>query len=424
MENNEKLLEILRDGIAVFEYVKANGETRFAVGTLNQDILDSVAGKTGVDWRSSEGKAVPVLRAMVITKYFDLEKVAWRYVQTERLNTVVSIHDYLDGETGGFRSSLPAKLPDLVMELYQESVVDTLFGDSSDETPGSGLAESLLDRIHRDYPCPKTDDGFVIGQKSWDFLVTNILNCRPMMLVGPTGCGKTELVAFAAKRLGIPFRASYDMGSMHDPLAQMLGTHRLAEGEKGTRSVFDYARFAREIQEPGIILLDELSRAPETTLNFLLPVLDGRRSLPVEAAGETDRRNIPVHPGCVFIATANIGQEYVGTRSLDPALASRFTVLELSYLDIDLETALLVNRTGIRTSVARKVAVAMADIRKLAQNDDVEGSVSVRESLRVAEFVRDGWDLQDALEMVVLPMYEGTNTEGNRGTVRKSILSR
>ena len=409
MDTKEKLKQTLADGIAVFEYTKAKGESRLAYGTLNKTILDNIlldsvarAGKRPADFS-------------VAKVYYDLEANGWRTCRYDRLHWVATMEEYLDEGHS---------VPDKVMNLYQMLVVDSTFGEADAADSEGAPAETLMDRIHRDYPCPAAEDGFTIGQGTWDLLVRNILTNKPTLLTGPTGCGKTELVAFAAKRIGIPMRSPYDMGSMHDPLAQMLGTHRLAEGEKGTHSVFDYARFAREIQEPGIILLDELSRAPETTLNFLLPVLDNRRSLPVEAAGENDRRNILVHPDCVFIATANIGQEYVGTRALDPALQDRFIGIGLQYLNVDEESRLLTLRTGIRAATARKIAVAMNDIRRLRSNDEIEDSVSVRESLRVAELVRDGWDLLDAFEVIILPLFQGTDTEGNRGTVRKCILSR
>ena len=147
-------------------------------------------------------------------------------------------------------------------------------------------------------------DGFYIDERNWYLLVRNIRSKVNTMLVGPSGAGKTELVMLACKKMGIDCNV-YDMGSMHDPLTQMLGAHRLENG----RSVFDYAKFSQDIQKPGVILLDELSRAPLGTTNILFPCLDSRRQLPVEMAGGGDVRSISVHPDCIFIATANVGSE-------------------------------------------------------------------------------------------------------------------
>ena len=406
MITESQVREYLHEGICAFTYKKKDGTLRPAFGTLNTGILDMLVNR-GV---TSAGDERPPVHGYVI--YYDVEKRGWRSCIANLILDACPLSEAIVRGT---------PIPEDVLAVWHEFNA----GEVEDETIDIfANDDSLFGRIRRDYPCPKPEEGFTIGEAQWMFLVRNLLTGAPTLLTGPTGCGKTELVAFAAKRLGLPFRSPYDMGSMHDPLAQMLGTHRLAEGEKGTHSVFDYARFAREVQEPGVILLDELSRAPETTLNFLLPVLDGRRSLPVEAAGENDRRNIPVHPGCVFIATANIGQEYTGTRSLDPALQDRFVILPLDYLSIDDEATLLVNRCGIRDKQAKTISQAMSDIRALAMDRSIERSVSVRESLRVAELVRDGWDLQDALFLIVLPLYTGTDKEGDRAKVRRCIYGR
>ena len=84
------------------------------------------------------------------------------------------------------------------------------------------------------------------------------------MMVGPTGTGKTELVMLACRKLGLECNV-YNMGTIFDPISELLGVHRLVGGS----STFDYAKFARDVQKPGVILLDELSRAPVTTNNVL-----------------------------------------------------------------------------------------------------------------------------------------------------------
>lgn len=101
-------------------------------------------------------------------------------------------------------------------------------------------------------------------------LVRNIKSSKNTMMIGPAGTGKSELVTLACKRLGIE-RSVYDMGSKYDLVSGLLGVHRLMK--RGV-SVFDYAKFTQDIQKPGMILPDELSRAPVTTNNILFPCLD------------------------------------------------------------------------------------------------------------------------------------------------------
>lgn len=123
------------------------------------------------------------------------------------------------------------------------------------------------------------DCGFYVEEKNWRLLIRNIRRKVNTMFTGPTGTGKTELIRMIGEKLGLEVSV-FDMGSMFDPTVQMLGSHRLAAGT----SVFDYAPFAKAVQKPGIILLDELSRAPISTNNLLFTCLDSCRSLPVEQA--------------------------------------------------------------------------------------------------------------------------------------------
>lgn len=266
-------------------------------------------------------------------------------------------------------------------------------------------------------PQPKTD-GFWVNDRDWYLLMRNIEQKVNTMIIGPTGSGKTQLVYLACQKLGIPLRV-YDMGSMMDPISGLLGVHRLEKGE----SIFDYAKFTQDIQEPCVILLDELSRAAVTSNNILFPCLDDRRELPVEIAGGKDIRNIKVHPDVCFIATANIGAEYTGTMSMDRALVNRFFPLELDYIPELKEVEVLANRTGISMGDAQSICKITNNIRSLYRKQEISVSLSTRETLMVSKLVVDGWTLGEAMEIIYLPLFEGTSSDGERGTVRKTILS-
>jgi MoxR-like ATPase len=267
---------------------------------------------------------------------------------------------------------------------------------------------------------PDIKEGFYVDRDIWYLLIRNIVNGINTMIIGPTGSGKTSLVRIAAAKIGKAFRV-YDMGSMYDPVAGLLGVHRLAEGGV---SVFDYAKFTQDVQEEGVLLLDELSRAPVTTNNILFPCLDDRRSLPVEIAGASDKRQIPVHEDCCFVATANIGAEYTGTMSMDKALVNRFFPIELDYLKPDQEQQILQIRTGIGKGDALNVVRIAENIRNMYAKQEVSSSISTRETLMVAELLSDGWPLIKSLELVILPLFEGTKLEGERSTVYKALTAR
>lgn len=271
------------------------------------------------------------------------------------------------------------------------------------------LTKTMLYQLQHDdsiVPLTIEKDGFYITDADFQLIVRNIKRQVNTMMLGPTGSGKTEVIMKIADQLGIPCRP-YDMGAMHDPISDLLGVHRLDAG----KSVFDYARFVDDVQKPGIIVLDELSRCPMTALNILFPVLDSRRTLPIEIAGCKDTREVKVHPECVFIATANIGLEYTGTSTLDKALTNRFFPIEFSYLPKDIETKVLQRRCGITSTEAKMIADIATDIRQLYSNQDLTTAVSTRETLMIASLVADGWELVNSLKTVLLPLYEKEERE-------------
>lgn len=294
-----------------------------------------------------------------------------------------------------------------------------------DETPEADESgrESYLDKIKKNssFSVPSINKGgFYVDPDNWYLLLRNITNQVNTMMIGPTGTGKTELVMMACEKIGIPCHV-YDMGSMYDPVAGLLGVHRLQEGGVST---FDYAKFTHDISEPGVVLLDELSRAPVTTNNILFPCLDSRRTLPVEIAGGEDLRSVRVHDECCFIATANVGAEYTGTMSMDRALVGRFFPLELDYMPRDKEEQVLQKRCRISASAAKHIVAVANTVRSLYRKQELSCSLSTRETLMAAELVSDGWTPLRSMELVFLPLFEGTKAEGERGIISKSLMTR
>lgn len=292
-----------------------------------------------------------------------------------------------------------------------------------DEEEDTERADTLLEKMKRnvDLSVPTIKrDGFYVNPDDWYLLCRNITNQVNTMMIGATGSGKTELVMLACKKLGIPCHV-YDMGSMYDPVAGLLGVHRLQEGGIST---FDYSKFSQDISKPGVILLDELSRAPVTTNNILFPCLDSRRTLPVEIAGGDDLRAIKVHEDCCFIATANVGAEYTGTMSMDRALVNRFFPLELDYMPKDEEERVLIKRCKIQATQAKHIVAVANNVRSLYIKQEISCSLSTRETLMAGELVADGWTVLRAMELVFLPLFEGTPMEGERGIISKILMSR
>lgn len=266
-------------------------------------------------------------------------------------------------------------------------------------------------------PTPGTH-GFYIDPGKWKLLKRNIQKHVNTMLIGPTGCGKTSIVKLICEELGLPLYV-FDMGACTDPISTLLGVHRLQDG----KSIFDYAKFTQVIQEPCVILLDELSRSSIGSNNILFPCLDDRRTLNVDIAGSCDIREIKVHPEVTFISTANIGSEYTGTNTMDAALVDRFFPVELGMIPDKEEAAVLSNRVGISDANATTIVKVANTVRNLAKKGDISRSISIRETLMISSLIEDGWTVGESLKAVLLPLYEGTDSDGERSLVFKTIAT-
>lgn len=288
------------------------------------------------------------------------------------------------------------------------------------KTETNEKTDSLVYKLRHDsaYAVPTIDeDGFSIDEKKWTLAMTFICNHDNLLVTGPSGTGKTELIMLACKKLGLSCR-KYNMGTMSDPMSALLGVHRIKNGQ----SVFEQSQFLEDIQKPGVILLDELNRAPLNALNYLMSCLDGTRTMRNDYVSPV--QEIPVHPDCTFIATANIGSEFVGTNILDPALSSRFFRLKMDYPTVEEETKILTGRYGISTLDARNIALSARDVRQNKERGELSETVTVRQTLMCAKLVSCGYSSYEALSQIFLPLFEGDENEGEASIVAQILKNR
>lgn len=269
-------------------------------------------------------------------------------------------------------------------------------------------------------PVPATDTHYVIDADRKRLLgaVMNIPDghIRNVLLVGPTGCGKTDLARWLAGEHQRPYYEAM-VGQAIEPL-DLLGT----KGVKNGATFFKESRFVEAIETPGcVVCLDEVNRCTPNILNMLLPLLDHRGEVYVE---ELDR-NVQVADGVVFMATANIGSQFSGTYRFDEAVVSRFTYrFEVSFLEENDEAQMIQNRCGITDEDARLLAKLAATLR--SKIDSYGGTltklVSTRQLIATAQLIATGINITDALTATVVPSFDddgGTNSE--RAQVLQSI---
>jgi len=238
---------------------------------------------------------------------------------------------------------------------------------------------------------PEQDASYVMPPDTEELF--NVLNeeratqSENVLLVGPTGCGKTELAKQFAARIGLPI-LKMDCANVTEA-SQWFGRLDM----KNSSLEYLEAPFARVVARGNhVILLDEINRASSEVLNVLLPLLDTNKSTFIQ-----ERKPSPIlrdGGGIIWFATMNEGSAYTGTMRLDRALRGRFSnVIELTYLSRLDEINLLVRRTGIDVENATKLVDIADTIRRKAKGIDsiYTHVLSTRELLNAAKkFVKGG----------------------------------
>lgn len=236
---------------------------------------------------------------------------------------------------------------------------------------------------------------FKVDKATYNILLSNVKAKRSTMLLGPTGVGKTELVKNIADSLGLPLTI-FDMGTMSDPIMSLVGTHTISVKDDKTTSEFVASRFSEVIQKPGVILLDELSRAVVTANNLLFPCLDFRRELPMEYCFH-NCEPVKVHPDCVFIATANVGSQYTGTHKLDRALLDRFVLIEIDPLNEQMTKEVVRNYgKGLNDVQVKTIVDIYNRINKSHEEFRVNFNMSIRHLKNIVDLVKDGFTIYDS----------------------------
>jgi nitric oxide reductase NorQ protein len=241
-----------------------------------------------------------------------------------------------------------------------------------------------------------------------------------VLLTGPAGCGKTELVRRAARAARRPVEA-FNLGATTEPRTTLIGSTHL-DRDRGTW--FAESRFVRAIRRPRtVVLLDELSRAGPDAFNILLPLLDGQEYLALDE-GE-DGAVATRAAGVTFFATANLGAEYTGAAALDKALSDRFpTVIPLDFPPREAEARVLVRRCpGLDPAAAGRLVDVAVRQREMAREGEFVGEVSTRALLGAGTQIAAGVPPLNALTYCVISRFSADGGEASeRAKLRKICL--
>lgn len=180
----------------------------------------------------------------------------------------------------------------------------------------------------------------------------------PVLIKGPTGCGKTRFVAHMAEKLNKPL---YTV-ACHDDLtaADLVGRHLI--GPNGT--YWQDGPLTRAVREGGICYLDEIVEARKDTTVVLHPLADDRRILPLERTGEI----LEAAPGFMLVVSYNPGYQNL-LKGMKPSTRQRFVALRFDYPAPEIERKILIEECNIDQHLAYKLIELATALRRLEQND-------------------------------------------------------
>ncbi|KRW95049.1 CbbQ/NirQ/NorQ/GpvN family protein [Paracoccus sp. PXZ] len=215
-------------------------------------------------------------------------------------------------------------------------------------------------------------------------------NDLPVLLKGPTGCGKTRFVAHMAARLGRPL---YTV-ACHDDLsaADLIGRYLL----KGGETVWTDGPLTRAVREGAICYLDEVVEARKDVTVVLHPLTDDRRILPIDRTGE----EIEAAPGFMLVASYNPGYQNI-LKTLKPSTRQRFVAMEFDFPEPRREAEIVARESGLDHDRTLGLVRLAGKIRGL-KGQDLEEGVSTRLVVYAASLVARGMSLDRAVEAAMI----------------------
>ncbi len=215
----------------------------------------------------------------------------------------------------------------------------------------------------------------------------------PMMLKGPTGCGKTRFIEYMVWRFGKPL---ITVACHEDMTASDLVGRFLLDNE-GT--VWHDGPLTLAVRHGAICYLDEIVEARQDTTVVIHPLTDERRVLPLEKKNEI----VKAHPDFQLVISYNPGYQSV-LKDLKESTKQRFGAIDFSYPQVEVEAEIIAHESGVDQALACKLVQIGERSRNLKGHGLGEGA-STRMLIYAARLIAHGVPLDAACNTsVVLPI--------------------
>jgi nitric oxide reductase NorQ protein len=207
----------------------------------------------------------------------------------------------------------------------------------------------------------------------------------PVMLKGPTGCGKTRLVEYIADRVGVPLWTV----SCHEDMtaSDLLGRYVLTGGE----TEWVDGPLTRAVRAGGICYLDEIVEARQDATVAIHSLADHRRELNVERLGG---ERLKAEPGFQLVVSYNPGYQSV-LKDLKASTRQRMVSIELDFPAPELELEILRAEAGVENGLAEDLIRLGQAVRRV-RDAGLREAASTRTLITAAVLIDEGMSFRDA----------------------------
>lgn len=201
----------------------------------------------------------------------------------------------------------------------------------------------------------------------------------PVLLKGPTGCGKTRFVEHMAHRLYRGQESDSVRQAVSEPLQTVACHEDLSATDlvgrfllQGDETVWQDGPLTRSVKEGAICYLDEIVEARKDSTVLIHSLTDHRRILPIEKRGET----LTAHENFLLVISYNPGYQNV-LKDLKPSTRQRFIAIDFDYPEEEQEALVIAHESGVSEQLSISLARLGSRVRNLKQHGFDEG-VSTR----------------------------------------------
>jgi nitric oxide reductase NorQ protein len=208
----------------------------------------------------------------------------------------------------------------------------------------------------------------------------------PVLLKGPTGCGKTRFVEYMAHRIyrqgGNSIRQPLQTVACHEDLSatDLVGRFLL----KAEETVWQDGPLSRAVKEGSICYLDEIVEARKDSTVLIHSLTDHRRILPVEKLGII----LEAHPNFLLVISYNPGYQNV-LKDLKPSTRQRFIAIDFDYPEHSEEASIIAHESGVSATFSDQLARIGQKIRNLRSHGFDDG-VSTRLLVYAGQLIVQG----------------------------------